>query len=173
MSAIPGSHTEDVFKRPEVIDMGGALRLRPYGGDRDVDAAWPWYQDIDTVRLIDGQEARPYTREQVRSMYAALSAQGEVYIIEERKPLGAWQPIGDVTLAPHTLPIVLHPEARGRVVGRAVILSLIERARHLGWAELQVREILPGNTGSTALFEGVGFRPTASPPPAMAMVLRD
>jgi L-amino acid N-acyltransferase YncA len=58
-------------------------------------------------------------------------------------------------------------------VGRLVVQSLIQRARQLGWAELQVREILPGNSRSAALLKGLGFRPTTSPPPAMTLPLED
>jgi hypothetical protein len=87
-----------VAEQPGVIGVSGGLRLRAYGGERDVDAAWPWYRDLDTVRLVDGDDARPYTRTQVRSMYDVLSAQGEVYMIEESDPSGSWEVIGDVTL---------------------------------------------------------------------------
>ncbi|HET7069234.1 MAG TPA: GNAT family N-acetyltransferase [Nocardioides sp.] len=158
-------------EQPGVIELGTRLRLRAYGGERDVDAAWPWYRDLETVRLVDGEDARPYTRTQVRAMYEVLSAQGEVYMIEESDPSGTWEVIGDVTLAPHTLPIVVRAEAQGRGVGRLVIQSLIERARGLGWAELQVREILPGNARSAAFFRGLGFEPTTSPPPALVLRL--
>ena len=104
-------------------------------------------------------------------MYEALGSQGEVFIIEHRTPDGS-EPIGDVTLAPHTLPIVLRTESRGHGVGRFVMTSLIEKARSLGWEELQVREILPGNVASAALFSALGFNANASPPPAMRLLLR-
>ena len=158
---------------PEVIDVGVGLRLRTYVGGADVDTAWPWYTDLDTVRLVDGDDAQPYTREQVRAMYEALSGQGELYMIEQHSEPDAWEPVGDVTLAPHTVPIVLRPESRGQGVGRRVMTALIERARNLGWEELQVREILPGNVVSSALFMGLGFTPTSSPPPALRLRLRD
>ena len=46
---------------PDVIDVGRGLRLRGYGGESDVDAAWAWYRDPDTVRLVDGEDAEPYS----------------------------------------------------------------------------------------------------------------
>ena len=146
--------------------------MRTYCGEADVDAAWPWYLDPETVRLVDGQDAQPYTREQVRSMYEALASQGQVFMIEHRTPEG-WQPIGDVTLAPHTLPIVLRTPSRGHGVGSSVLTTLIGRARSLGWEELQVREVYPDNSASLALFKGLGFETNASPPPAMRLHLRD
>jgi hypothetical protein len=106
-SSLLASDTEGVAKQLRVIGVVDGLRLRPYGGEGDVGAAWPWYRDIETMRLIDGKDAEPYTRSQVKAMYQALSAQGEVYMIEERSSDGAWEAIGDVTLAPETLPIVL------------------------------------------------------------------
>jgi GNAT superfamily N-acetyltransferase len=155
-----------------VIGVSDDLRLRPYGGERDVDVAWPWYRDVETVRLVDGEAARPYTRQQVRSMYEVLNGQGEVYMIEQSGSSGDWEMIGDVTLAPHTLPIVLRAGARGRGVGPQVMRALIERARSLGWAELQIREIMPGNPRANAFFRGLGFVPTTSPPPAMILRLQ-
>ena len=99
-------------------------------------------------------------------MYAQLAEQGEVFVIEERAPAGTWVPIGDATLAPNTLPIVLRRESRRRGIGRLILRAFIARARELGWTELQVREIQPGNVASKALFCGSGFVPNALPPPA-------
>ena len=68
---------------PEPIEVARGLRLRGYDGEADVDAAWPWYQDLDTVRLVDGDGAQPYSRDTVRSMYEALSGKGDVFMIEQ------------------------------------------------------------------------------------------
>jgi hypothetical protein len=121
-----------VMEPCEVIDVGGGLRLRAYGGEGDVDAAWPWYRDIETVRLIDGKDAQPYTRGQVQSMYEALSAQGEVYMIELRNLDGGWKAVGDVTLAPHTL---LKPQTgRSQDIGRVTWSSVNGSARWPPWS---------------------------------------
>ncbi len=153
-----------------VLDVDDELRLRAFAGDADVDLAWPWYRDPETVALLDGPGDPPYTRERVAAMYESLAAQGEVYLIE-RRVRDAWQAVGDVTLAPDTLPILVAPGARGQGIGRRVILRLVDRARVLGWSELRVREVLPGNDASHRLFTGLGFVPREDPPPAYVLRL--
>jgi GNAT superfamily N-acetyltransferase len=148
-----------------VLAVDAELRLRPFAGEEDVDAAWPWYCDRETVDLVDGPGSPIYTRARVAAMYDALAKQGEVYVVERHLD-GGWRPIGDVTLAPHTLPIVLAPLHRGQGVGRRVILRLADRARELGWQHLQVREVLPGNVASHRLFAGLGFVPLGDEIPA-------
>lgn len=153
-----------------VLAVDAELRLRPFAGEEDVDAAWPWYCDRETVDLVDGPGSPIYTRARVRAMYDALGKQGEVYVVE-RQFRDGWQPIGDVTLARHTLPIVLAPVHRGQGIGRRVILRLADRARELGWPYLQVREVLPGNVASHRLFAGLGFVPLPDGPPAYVLPL--
>lgn len=160
-----------VPEKQGVIDIAADLRLRSFGGEADVDAAWPWYRDVATVRLVDGPDGSPYSRRQVRDMYRALSSQGEVYMIERRDGDDPWEVVGDVTLAPHTLPIVLRPDWRGRGIGRRVLVALIARARELGWVELHARSIDAGNTASAALFTSVGFERCSAPPPDMSLRL--
>jgi GNAT superfamily N-acetyltransferase len=104
------------------------LRLRAFAGDADVDLAWPWYRDPETVALVDGPGSPTYARDRVAAMYEALSAQGEVYLIERRTPGGVWEAVGDVTLAPDTVPIVVAPAWRGQGIGRRVLLRLVDRA---------------------------------------------
>jgi ribosomal protein S18 acetylase RimI-like enzyme len=155
---------------PDCLPVDDDLRLRPYAGDADVDLAWPWYQDPETVALVDGAGSPTYARDRVAAMYQALQAQGEVYLIERRTPDG-WEAVGDVTLAPETVPIVLAPCARHQGVGRQVLLRLVDRARALGWAELHVREVYAGNHAAWRLFTGIGFMPRTTPPPAMTLKL--
>jgi len=153
-----------------VLAVDPELRLRAFAGEEDVDAAWPWYCDRETVDLVDGPGSPIYTRVRVAAMYDALAKQGEVYLVERH--FGAdWKPIGDVTLARHTLPIVLAPLHRGQGIGRRVVLRLVDRARELGWQHLEVREVLPGNVASHRLFAGLGFVPLGDGPPAYVLPL--
>lgn len=154
----------------EILPVDADLRLRRFGGDEDVDLAWPWYRDVETVTLVDGPGSPAYTRERVAAMYQALASQGELYLVERRTPDG-WEAVGDVTLAPDTLPIVIAPGARRQGIGRRVLLRLVDRARALGWGELRVREVYTGNDASHRLFSGLGFVavPGDAPP---AYVLR-
>ncbi|HEY3529163.1 MAG TPA: GNAT family N-acetyltransferase [Nocardioides sp.] len=149
----------------DILEVDPELRLRPFAGDGDVDLAWPWYQDPETVALVDGPGSPTYARDRVAAMYESLTAQGEVYLIERRTPSG-WEAGGDVTLAPDTLPIVLVPGLRGQGIGRRVMLRLVDRARVLGWSELRVRGVTPGNDASHRLFTGLGFVARPDGPPA-------
>jgi GNAT superfamily N-acetyltransferase len=156
---------------PELLPVDEGLRLRGFAGDADVDLAWPWYRDPETVRLVDGDGSPTYTRDQVAAMYEALDAQGELYLVERRLPGEAWVAVGDVMLAPDTLPIVIAPGSRGQGIGRRVVRRLVDRARVLGWTELNVREVYPGNEVARRLFTGAGFVPRAVPPPALTLRL--
>jgi GNAT superfamily N-acetyltransferase len=96
--------------------------------------------------------------------------QREAYAVE-RLMADDWVVIGDVTLAPDTLPLVIAPEHRGQGIGRRVLLRLVDRARVLGWPELRVREVLPGNDASHRLFSGLGFVACSAPPSAYVLRL--
>ena len=65
--AIPG------VIQPDILNVGGALRLRRYDGDHSF--ALAWYQDPETVYLVDGDPA-PYTPERLDRMYAYLADRG-------------------------------------------------------------------------------------------------
>ena len=73
--------------------------------------------------LVDGPDGPTYDRERVAAMYTALAAQGELYLIERRTG-AVWQAVGDVTLAPDTVPIVLAPGHRRQGIGRRVLALL-------------------------------------------------
>jgi GNAT superfamily N-acetyltransferase len=156
---------------PDILSVDDELRLRAFAGEADVDLAWPWYRDAETVALVDGAGSPTYARDRVVAMYGALLAQGEVYLVGRRTPDGGWQTVGDVTLAPDTLPIVIAPGWRRQGIGRRVVLRLVDRARVLGWSELHVREITPGNDASQRLFAGLGFVRRIHAPPAYVLPL--
>ncbi len=157
---------------PPNLAVDDELRLRPYAGEEDVDLAWPWYRDPETVALVDGGGSAVYPRDRVAAMYTALQDLGEVYLIERRGPEGgAWEAVGDVTLAPDTVPIVVAPGCRRQGIGRRVLLRLVDRARVLDWEALHVREVCPGNEAAHRLYTGIGFVPRAVAPPIMSLRL--
>ena len=138
----------------------GAIRLRRVAADEYVDVALPWYQDAEVLRFSEGGEP-PYDRARMRRMYDALTAQGELYLVElfepETSPDG-WRAIGDAALLPDDVPIVLgRPEDRGRGLGAQVLQLLVQRARALGWRELNAGTIDPANHRSRRMFERAGF----------------
>lgn len=144
------------IEQPMLLPIDSTLRLRKYDGRHDF--AYAWYQDIETVHLMDGVDV-PYTKEKLARMYAYLDAHGELYFIEAKTAAGD-VPIGDVTLCRENLPIVIGEAAyRGKGVGRRVVGALVQRARALGWDAVYVEEIYEYNTGSRKCFESAGFSP--------------
>ena len=144
------------IEQPEIIQIDATLRLRKY--DDEHDFALAWYQDEDTVWLVDGNR-NPYTPERLAGMYRFLNEAGELYFIEVLDN-GTYKPIGDVTFWQKDMPIVIgDPNYRGKGIGRRVILALIKRGKILGYDHLEVGEIYDWNEGSRRCFESVGFAP--------------
>ena len=137
------------------IEIDSALRLRRFDGNYDF--AFEWYQDPETVLLVDGK-AEPYSYETLTNMYNYLNGKGELYFIEVNEN-GKWKPIGDVTFWQEDMPIVIgEREYRGKGIGKKVVSALVERGRTMGYDKLYVGEIYDFNTGSQKCFESVGFR---------------
>ena len=144
------------IEQPDIIQIDDTLRLRKYDGTHDF--ALAWYQDEETVWLVDGNR-NPYTPERLAGMYHYLNEAGELYFIEIMEN-GTYKPIGDVTFWQEDMPIVIgDPNYRGNGIGRRVILALIQRGRMLGFDHLAVGEIYDWNECSCRCFESVGFTP--------------
>ena len=142
------------IEQPEMIQIDDALRLRKYDGVHDF--ALGWYQNEETVWLVDGKR-NPYTPERLNGMYRYLNEAGELYFIEVCEN-GAYKPVGDVTFWQEDMPIVIgDPAYRGKGIGRKVISALIERGKELGYDHLTVEEIYDWNIGSRRCFESAGF----------------
>ena len=138
-----------------MIQIDESLRLRKFDGVYDF--ALEWYQDLDTVWLVDGDQV-PYTPELLTKMYSWLNSAGELYFIEVLEN-GTYKPIGDVTFWQEDMPIVIGEAAyRCKGIGHKVISTLIQRGRELGYGHLEVDEIYDWNEGSRRCFERAGFR---------------
>lgn len=143
-------------EQPEILPVSDGLRLRKYDGKYYF--ALPWYQDPETVYLVDGVRA-PYTLERLEQMYTYLDSHGELYFIELREG-ESWRPIGDITFWQTDMPIVIgDPACRGRGIGKQVAGVLVERGRKLGYPTLWIGEIYRWNTASRRCFEALGFKP--------------
>ena len=141
--------------QPEVLDIDDTLRLRRYDGQ--FADALAWYQDRETLLLVDGK-TDPYDLGRLEGMYTYLNAHGELYWIELRTPDGGWRKIGDVTFSREDMPIVLGEKSlRGRGIGGRVVSRLIRRGRALGYDRLEVGEIYDFNEGSRRCFTAQGF----------------
>jgi RimJ/RimL family protein N-acetyltransferase len=133
------------------------LRLRPARLPEDCELAEAWYSDPEVMRFSEGDENSRYDAAMVEKMYRCLAGQGELYIIELRRG-EMWLPIGDVTLAPDTIPIVIGvAECRSRGYGKRVLKLVVERARSLGWSELRVKNVYTFNVRSRRLYASLGF----------------
>ena len=142
-------------KISDVLQIEDTLRLRRFDGDYDF--AFEWYQDPETVLLVDGK-ATPYSYETLTNMYNYLNSKGELYFIEVIEN-GRWKPIGDVTFWQEDMPIAIgEREYRGKGIGKKVVSTLVERGRAMGYDKLYVGEIYDFNVGSQECFESVGFR---------------
>lgn len=147
------------IQQPEILDIDSSLRLRKYTDDCEF--ALDWYQDEETLLLVDGANV-PYDMEKLYRMYHYLQNKGEVYFIEVKDAQsGVFAPIGDVTFWQDDMPIVIGDKAlRGKGIGRRVIQALVERARQLQFPYVGVAEIYDYNIGSEKMFESVGFQRT-------------
>ena len=144
----------DGISQPKIIDVNETLRLRKYDGIHGF--AFEWYQDTETVYLVDGVR-EPYSHETLDAMYHYLDQRGEMYFIEQRRG-DVFVPIGDVCFSDQDMPIVIGDRTcRGQGIGRQVVSALIARGKSLGFSALHVREIYRWNEGSRRLFEGLGF----------------
>ncbi len=142
------------IEQPAIIEINSDLRLRRF--DSAFDFALEWYQDEETVYLVDGK-TELYSPERLERMYRYLDGCGELYFIEHFEN-GVFRPVGDVTFWQEDMPIVIgDPSLRGKGIGRRVIAALVERGRALGYKELFVDEIYDWNAGSRKCFESTGF----------------
>lgn len=143
------------ISQPKIINIDNELRLRKF--DNNYSFAFDWYQDENTVKLVDGPDAELYDFSKLKRMYEYLNNIGELYFIEIIDN-NIFKPVGDVTFWKDDMPIVIGDKnCRGKGIGKKVIKALIERAKELEFEELKVREIYSYNAASQRLFEGMGF----------------
>lgn len=84
------------IQQPEIINITSELRLRKF--DNKYSFALAWYQDGETVKLVDGLDAEKYDSDTLKRMYEYLNNIGELYFIEILEN-NKFLPIGDVTFA--------------------------------------------------------------------------
>jgi RimJ/RimL family protein N-acetyltransferase len=144
------------IEQPNIIQINSNLRLKKF--DDHFIYAIQWYQDIETVRLVDGKDATTYDIEKIQRMYNYLNNQGELYFIEILEG-NEFIPIGDVTFWKEDMPIVIGDKRyRNCGIGTLVIKTLIKRAISIGYKTIYVNEIYDYNEGSKALFLKMGFK---------------
>ncbi len=116
--------------QPQYITVDNEIRLRRFDGCFDF--AFDWYQDEETVYLVDGVRKK-YSRDDLQHMYNYLNGHGELYFIEIKENQ-TYRPIGDVTFWQDNFPIVIGDKScRAKGIGRRVIRALVQRGRELGY----------------------------------------
>lgn len=144
------------IEQPEYIEIDKEIRLRKF--DEKYDFAFEWYQDIDTLWMLDGDK-EPYTQKLLDKMYTWWNQAGEVYFIEvlENK---IYKSIGDVSFKQDDMPILIGDKNyRKKGIATKVIRKLIERGKELGYKELEIEEIYSWNLDSQKLYTNLGFKP--------------
>ena len=140
--------------QPNIIVITENLRLKKYDGTYDF--ALKWYQDRETLLLVNGNE-KIYDLKQLKAMYEYLAENGEEYIIEYKEK-DMFVPIGDVTLMEEDCPIVIGDKRyRGKGIGKQVIMTMVNRAKELGFPCMKVDEIYSYNIASRKIFEACEF----------------
>ena len=91
------------IEQPEYIEIDKEIRLRKFNGKYDF--AFEWYQDTDTLWMLDGDK-EPYTLELLDKMYTWWSQVGEVYFIEVLED-EIYKSIGDVSFKQDDMPILI------------------------------------------------------------------
>lgn len=144
-------------EQPKIIQINETLRLKtPKKSEWDL--AYPWYQNQQVMYLSEGVRNQTYDLYHIYNMYEYLSTRGELYFIEVKEE-NEWRAIGDVTLWEENLPIAIGEEAYwGQGIGKAVIQTLLKRAKSLGVTKIAVPAIYHYNTRSLRLFESCGFK---------------
>jgi len=142
--------------QPNILEINEKLRLRKFDGSFDF--AYNWYQNEETLKLVDGINAVAYDMEKLQRMYKYLDNHGELYFIEILEN-DVFIPIGDVTFWQEDMPIVIGDlRYRKCGIGTLVVKALVKRARFIGFDTIYVNEIYKYNYGSQALFENAGFQ---------------
>jgi RimJ/RimL family protein N-acetyltransferase len=143
------------IKQPEYIIVSEEIRLCKF--DSDFTVALEWYQDKETLMLVDGHD-EPYDMDRLYRMYSYLNVHGELYFIEVHDGHN-YMKIGDVTFSREDMPIVIGVKSyRGKGIGSKIVKTLVERGKQLGYTYLVINEIYRYNIGSQKLFESVGFK---------------
>lgn len=100
--------------------------------------------------------------EQVRRGWAENDDERRWVVCEDGEVIGFGALVPQTGWSSHVaeIRIVTHPEHRRRGVGSALAQQLLARAISTGLGKVMV-EVVSGDDGTVALFEGLGFRPEA------------
>lgn len=150
-------YIKSLMTRDEIV-IHDTLRLRRVTAS-DHQVALKWYSNPEVLYYSENIKDRVYDLNIIHDMYHYLSGIGDLYFIEIFE--NTWCPIGDVTLAPNTMPICIgDPLYFGKGIGTSVIKALLEEARGLGFPKVSLHGIYKHNQRSYNMFVKCGFKCT-------------
>lgn len=148
---------------PTLILRGPRLRLRPWRYE-DIDDAVAWSNDPISLRFADEERRdepyRPYTREEIETVYRAISTMGWMFIA-----LLGNRRVGEFILSlsgPHPgsarIDLLVAPAYRGRGIAREGIAICADFAFNVLKVPVLYAYVTEGNTASERLHRSLGYR---------------
>ena len=144
--------------QPDFIQVSDNLRLRKYDGNYET--ALEGYRDPYVYQNSEGifDEAKKPDLSYVEAMFNYLDRVGEAYFIEVLKD-GEYVSVGDVTVKPENPPIAIwYAEYRGAGIGTAVMKTVIQRLKELGYDRVTGSVVYKWNAPSLHMHQKLGFR---------------
>ena len=144
--------------QPDFIQVSDNLRLRKYDGNYET--ALEGYRDPYVYQNSEGifDEAKRPDLSNVEAMFNNLDRVGEAYFIEVLKD-GEYVSVGDVTVKAENPPIAIwYAEYRGAGIGTAVMKTVIQRLKELGYDRVTGSVVYRWNAPSLHMHQKLGFR---------------
>ncbi|TDM50946.1 N-acetyltransferase [Macrococcoides goetzii] len=136
--------------------MVSQIRLRLLNIDKDIKYAEKWYNNRRVLLGSEGINVSGYDELTIRRMYNDLNAKGTVFIIEIMDK--HWIPVGDITLSPTTLPIIIGEDKYvGKGIAKRAMKLLLKIAKYNDYKEIKISKVFDYNINSQKLFESLGF----------------
>jgi GNAT superfamily N-acetyltransferase len=137
--------------------------------DEDWPQVWPLVEEV--VRAGD---TFPYptdlTEEEARAVWLENGPGGRVAVAVEGELVLGTAKMGRNRPGPGahvaTASYMVAPDARGRGVGRALVVESLAWARASGYAAMQFNAVVATNTGAVKLYESLGFTVVGTVPRA-------
>ncbi|QYA45727.1 GNAT family N-acetyltransferase [Macrococcoides bohemicum] len=122
----------------------------------DIKYAEKWYNNRRVLLGSEGINVLGYDEMTIRRMYNDLNDKGTVFIIEILDK--HWKPIGDITLSPTTVPIIIGEDKYvGKGIAKRAMMLLLKIAKYNDYKEIKVSKVFDYNINSQKLFESLGF----------------
>lgn len=132
------------------------IRLRLLNIDKDIKYAEKWYKNQRVLLSSEGINVSGYDESTIRRMYNDLNTKGTVFIIEIMDK--HWIPIGDITLSPTTVPIIIGEDKYvGKGIAKRAMKLLIKIAKYNNYNEIKVSKVFDYNINSQKLYESLRF----------------